>query len=43
MNKKLIAALMSTVFLAGATFATLGHANDKQDGEKKEAPAEKKK
>lgn len=42
MTKKLIAALLSTVFLAGATFATLSHAGDKAE-EKKEAPAEKKK
>lgn len=41
MNQKLIAALMSTVFLAGASLATLSHAADKPDSEKKEAPADK--
>ena len=41
MNKRLIAALLTTVFAVGATFATLSHAADKPDSEKKEAPADK--
>lgn len=38
MHKKLIAALMSAVFLAGATFATVSYANDH---DKKEAHGDK--
>lgn len=41
MNKRLIAALLTTVFAVGATFATLSHAADKPASEKKEAPADK--
>lgn len=38
MHKKLIAALMSAVFLAGATFATVSYANDH---DKKESHGDK--
>ncbi len=38
MSQKLIAALMSALFLAGATFATLSHANDH---DKKESHGDK--
>ena len=41
MNKRLIAALLTTVFAVGATFATLSHAADKPASEKKEVPADK--
>ena len=43
MNKRLIAVLLTSVFAVGATFATLSHAADKPDTEKKDTPSEKEK